>query len=178
MVIFGPPVLGRKCGSCHACCTLVPVVAAELDKPANVRCPHVFSHGCRIYAARPEPCQVWSCRWLIDAETRGLRRPDHAGYIIDPMTDTILANDNPYDCLQVWCDPRRRDAHRDPALRAYLATFDIPAIVRWSDQEGCLLVHPGIGKEGEWLELYAGLLDRGGMANRLEEVNAASRATD
>jgi hypothetical protein len=52
-------------------------------KPHNVRCKHLRSKGCGIYATRPAPCRAWSCRWLMDASTSGLRRPDLAGYAID-----------------------------------------------------------------------------------------------
>ena len=45
----------------------------------------------------------------------GIRRPDLAGYAIDPMLDTILVDKQPVEVIQVWVDPARREAHRDPA---------------------------------------------------------------
>ena len=74
--IFGPPIRGRSCGSCKLCCTLVPVQLREGHKPSGVRCPHLTSRGCGIYATQPEPCAAWSCKWLFDEATAGLRRPD------------------------------------------------------------------------------------------------------
>ena len=119
--IYGEPVRGRSCGSCTLCCTLLPVELPSGPKPANARCPHSYSKGCRIYARRPDPCRYWSCRWLFDPATAGLKRPDQSGVVIDAALDTILADGRPLDVLQIWCDPNRRDAHRDPAVRAYLA---------------------------------------------------------
>ena len=89
LVVFGPHIRGRNCGSCKACCTSVPVDLSPTEhKDANVRCKHVCSKGCAIYPQRPRPCQVWSCRWLFDQGTAGLRRPDHSGYVIDCAPDT------------------------------------------------------------------------------------------
>jgi hypothetical protein len=91
--IFGEAVRGRACGSCTACCTQVPVALPDEHKPANVRCKHLRSKGCGIYANRPRPCVAWSCRWLFDEDTAELRRPDQAGYVIDCAPDTVLATD-------------------------------------------------------------------------------------
>jgi hypothetical protein len=178
LLIFGLPVRNRSCGACTLCCTLPPVDLPRGKKLAGERCEHVCSKGCRIYARRPDPCRVWQCRWLFDPATAGLRRPDHSGYIVDPMPDTILSNGQPVDVLQVWVDPKRRDAHRDPALRAYLLgvaeTHRMPAIVRWSSTDGMVLAAPCFNEEGEWLELYSEMLTEEGLAAKLAEAGTRS----
>jgi hypothetical protein len=170
LTIYGEPVRGRSCGSCKACCTQVPV-ESPLNKPANVRCQHLRAKGCGIYERRPHVCRFWSCRWLFDPATAELRRPDQSGYIIDPMLDTILTDGKAHEVLQIWCDPARRDAHRDPALRAYLEYMvrehGLVAIVRWSSAEGMLLVAPSGSANGEWLEMYSNLNTREEMTAKL-----------
>lgn len=156
-IYANPPVRGRSCGSCKLCCTLIPVDAVDLQKPANVKCKHVCAKGCRIYHHRPEPCAYWSCRWLIDPDTAALRRPDLAGYAIEPERGTIKVDKQPIDAIQVYVDPARPDAHRDPTLRAYLALlgarFKIPTIVRWgNDRDGMLLIPPALREDGKWHE--------------------------
>jgi hypothetical protein len=159
--IYGLPVRGRSCGSCKLCCTLLPVDLPEGKKPANVKCRHLCSKGCSIYENRPTPCEYWSCRWLFDEATADLHRPDKCGYVIDSMLDTILADGEPVEVVQVWVDPARRDAHRDPRLRAYLMwiaeTYRMPAIIRWSSSEGIVLIAPPLSKENEWLEIDSGM---------------------
>ena len=176
--IFGPNVRGRNCGACKACCTLVPVQLREGHKPANVRCRHLTSRGCGIYAKRPRPCQAWSCRWLMDPDTAAIRRPDLAGYAIDPMLDTILMDGTPLEVIQVWCDPARREAHRDPALRAYLATmgerFGLLVIVRWDSGDGLVLCPPSISASGEWEEAGGTLRTEDEMRASLADVGARS----
>jgi len=163
--IFGLPIRGRSCGSCHACCTHVPVELATRHKPAGIKCTHLRAGGCGIYADRPSGCAAWNCRWLFDPGVveAGLRRPDLAGYIIDPMLCTIMANGEPLDVAQIWADPKRPLAHRDPALRAYLvrlcATHGLLALVRHAiPGEGLLLIPPAKSATGEWLELDAPLV--------------------
>jgi hypothetical protein len=87
---------------------------------------------------------LWSCRWLVNDDTADMRRPDRAGYVIDMMPDFITIQDNETGALtkvevvQIWVDPRRPDAHRDPALRAYLerrAAEGKAALVRFDSKE-------------------------------------------
>ena len=172
--IYGEPVRGRQCGSCKLCCVLVPVELDDEKKPANTRCKHLCSKGCGIYERRPAPCRWWSCKWLFDASTADLRRPDHAGYVIDPVVDTLLADNQPLDVIQVWCDPARPDAHRDPALRAWLLLmsqrFGLVAIIRRGSRDGFVLVPPGAGSNDEWLELDGTINSDVEMAEKLAAV--------
>ena len=194
-MFYGEPVRGRSCGSCSACCTLVPADLPEGHKDSGVRCPHLCSKGCRIYAQRPTPCRYWSCRFLFDPEATALRRPDVSGYVVDPMLDSILSNGQARDVLQVWLHPARTDAHRAPELRAYLAALcarhGLAVICRWNapERRAVVLLPPSLTDDGTWWELPVNLsetkeefreklADVGAMdpEQRLEQARAAERA--
>jgi hypothetical protein len=114
---------------------------------------------------------------LFDPHAGGLKRPDIGGYIVDPMPDNIIADGQPVIALQVWNDPARRDAHRDPGLRAYLADMalrhGVPAIVRYSSQEGFILVAPCLDKDksGKWLELQSNMVTQEELDRKIAGAN-------
>jgi hypothetical protein len=114
--------MNRKCGGCTLCCRLVPV--EELHKKGGERCAHQRFNGCAIYKDRPNSCRMWSCRWLVDETCIELRRPDRSHYVLDLMPDYVTCEQDGNEfvilVVQIWCDPKHPDAHRDPALRAYL----------------------------------------------------------
>lgn len=147
---------GRQCGDCQLCCTLLPVV--EINKPASKRCQHQrFGKGCNIYPDRPPACKLWSCMWILDTDLIG--RPDRVHYVVDPMIDMVAGSNHVGEVVhaqatQVWCDPKHPNAHRDPALRAYLLTLPTQglAIIRYSSKEGFLLVPPERSHTGDWYE--------------------------
>ena len=152
---------GRRCGSCTLCCKLLPVKA--LGKPGGSRCQHQrFGKGCAIYGRAPLECRTWSCRWLVDPEPGRLPRPDRCGYVFDIMPDTIGARDDAtgvvheIGVVQVWCDPNRRGAWRDPALLDYLdgqaRQHGMAAIVRWTESHGQVLIPPSMNTTGGWVE--------------------------
>lgn len=163
ILLYDPNNSGSKrvCGDCQLCCKLLPVKA--MDKKANTRCkqqkPGV---GCAVYrSGLPFECKVWTCKWLHGGDTAWLRRPDHSHYVIDIMPDVIRAvtKDGEVDewtVLQIWVDPDHPDAHRDPALRAYLARVAerdrMPAVVRNGNASAFLLVPASLTEDGEWLE--------------------------
>lgn len=162
-ITFDAPAGGRQCGTCQLCCKLLPV--PPIRKPANQRCQFQrFHKGCSVYARRPEPCRLFSCRWLIDPDAAGLRRPDRTGYVIDPAMDTIYVLDNasglktPISVIQIWCDPARPDAHRDAALRGYLdrmaTEHGVAALVRFDSSRALTLFAPAFdsNRPGEWHE--------------------------
>jgi hypothetical protein len=136
----------RKCGDCTLCCRLVGV--EELHKRSGERCVHQRFNGCAIYASRPVSCQMWSCRWLVDEDCAELRRPDRSHYVVDIMPDFITCKQDgkSFDVpvVQIWCDPKHPNAHRDPALRAYLHMLwkrdGIVALVRFDGQTGLSLL--------------------------------------
>lgn len=85
-------------------------------------------------------------------------RPDHTHYVIDIMPDFVFvkeANEH-IPVVQVWCDPAHPDAHRDPALRAWLlhkAMEDgMMAVIRYDSKRGFVLIPPIFNSAREWVE--------------------------
>jgi hypothetical protein len=145
----------RECGGCTLCCRLLPV--RELHKPDNQRCTFQRTgKGCAVYdkLARVSPsCVLWSCRWLVNDDTADLRRPDHSHYVLDIMPDFITVSDDEagwtldLEIVQVWCDPKHPDAHKDPALREYLkrrGEEGIAALIRYSARDAFVLFPPAM----------------------------------
>ena len=156
----------RECGKCTACCTLLPVL--ELSKPALHRCQHQsFARGCKIYddPERPLSCKLWTCRWLTGNDTADLPRPDRAHYVIDTFPDGIGIRSRDtgetvrVQVVQIWCDPKYPEAHRDPALRAYIerrGAEGIAALVRYGSRDGLVIFAPKVSPTGDWLEVGGG----------------------
>lgn len=153
----------RRCGSCTLCCKLLPV--PPLNKPANQRCVHQSSKGCRVYhrldKGFPHECGLWSCQWLIEADTSSLHRPDRAGYVIDHMPDAVLIQDHEGGekrqvmVIQIWADPARRDAWmNDQAFKDWLedrAKRDhTAAIVRYNSRDAVVVFPPAISSDRKW----------------------------
>jgi Fe-S-cluster containining protein len=174
-------VQGRQCGGCTLCCKLLPVKegftieeVGELGKRGvklehttfvkkqNVPCDHQrHGKGCSIYDKRPMSCRAWRCMWL--AGMGGLTsRPDRAGYCVDTHPDFIRFEDPDTGekgarlVVQVWCDPARPDAHRDPALREVLDMFGrtegAAALIRITPTRAIAVFPPSITSTGEWFE--------------------------
>lgn len=162
------PALSRKCGDCQLCCKLLPV--KSLAKDANTRCKHQrHGKGCAVYRKPgfPMDCALWNCRWLVDDATADLKRPDRSHYVIDIMPDyvTVVADESgekqDIPVLQIWCDPAYPNAHRDPALRAYIEKMGEEgycALVRYSSTRAIFLAPPNIpNANGEWFEHESGV---------------------
>lgn len=145
----------RRCGDCQLCCKLLPV--QELRKGANQRCKFQrVGKGCTVYGQRTMPgsCSLWTCRWLAEAETTGeLSRPDRSHYVIDAIPDYVHCEPpdggEPYQLpvLQIWVDPLFPDAHRDPALRRYLAKVGeqgLAALIRFNASDAFVLFPPAM----------------------------------
>lgn len=159
----------RTCGDCQLCCKLLPVRAPDVgvNKGANERCKHQsHARGCKVYSSREMPacCSLWSCRWLVQPEeTAVLSRPDRSHYVLDIVPDFVTTIDHETgerrhaEIIQVWVDPRFPDAHRDPALRDYLArlaqTKGVAALIRYSSDESFALVAPVLSGQSDWLEI-------------------------
>lgn len=151
----------RHCGQCTLCCKLVPV--RELQKGAGERCKYQrMSKGCTVYHTNrmPPSCQLWTCAWLNGNGTAGLRRPDFSHYVVDIAPDFVTAvhddgGRQTIPVVQVWCDPKFPNAHRDPALRAYLQRRCVEdgfaAIIRYNASDGFVLFPPPM-TGGEWVE--------------------------
>jgi hypothetical protein len=59
--------------------------------------------------------------------------------------------------VQIWCDPKFPDAHRDPELRAWLIRrTGFVGLVRFDGEKGLVLVPPYMMENGEWLEKSQG----------------------
>lgn len=164
----------RRCGDCQLCCTLVPIKEPDFVKLANERCQHQkYGCGCAIYATRPMPCRLWSCKWLVDPGTLAMQRPDHSHYVVDLMIDHVLVNKQPINAIQVWCDPAHPDAHTDPALRDYLDKLGkqeaAVSIVRYSSHEGFVLFPPSLTPDGKWREVWTNPITREEVNERLAQ---------
>jgi hypothetical protein len=92
------------------------------------------------------------------------------------MFQEILADGHPIHVLQVWVDPARPKAHRDPMLRAYLALMAerhrMAALIRWGypDQEGreaMFLAAPCLSDDGEWIERRQAMISSEAMREKL-----------
>lgn len=158
----------RECGDCQLCCRLLAVIDNEpwrkgkaIDKPAGVRCEYQkHRKGCSIYADRPYCCKVWNCRWLVSDDTADQARPDRSHLVIDVMPDyvTLRADEGEpinLQVVQVWCDPRFRDAHKDPAFRKYVerrGAEGIGTLIRYSTNEAVMLIPPNLAPDGQWHE--------------------------
>jgi hypothetical protein len=152
----------RECGGCTLCCKLLAV--NELDKRAGERCKHQsHAKGCAVYqkAAMPASCALWNCRWLFNDDTADLSRPDRSHYVLDILPDYVSVTDNAtgektnLEVIQIWCDPNHPDAHRDPALRAYLERRAIEGkigLVRYNARDAFALMPPAMSADRQWHE--------------------------
>ena len=120
-----------------------------MHKPANTRCRHQFSGGCRVYHKVnefPLCCAVWNCRWLTDPQTEKLNRPDRTHYVIDTYTDNIKVISNETGkqitvaALQVWVDPAFPDAWKDQALFDYAMSLDLPLLIRFNSVDAKIVM--------------------------------------
>jgi hypothetical protein len=150
----------RHCGGCTLCCKLLPVV--DLNKKAGERCAHQRSgKGCAIYhtSRMPMSCVYWTCRWLTGDDTAELRRPDRSRYVVDVMPDYVTHVDGEtgerlnVEVVQIWCDPKARDAWRDPALLDYIerrGNEGKAAIVRFNQREAVIVFPPALSADDKW----------------------------
>ena len=156
----------RRCGDCQLCCKLLPV--RSLKKKASERCKYQkVGKGCMVYQQPgfPVECHVWSCRWLLqEAGTENMHRPDRAHYCLDVMPDyvTIVIDGSErinVEVIQIWCDPGFPDAHRDPALRAYLESNRLFGLVRFNESKAIHLMPPFASQDRKWHEIKGGNLE-------------------
>lgn len=171
----------RTCGDCQLCCRLLPV--RELGKVAGVKCDHQkFGKGCAVYhkPAMPHSCRLWHCRWLINDDAAELSRPDRSHYVIDLMPDFVTLRHNDTDdktaiqVVQIWCDPKYPDAHRDPALRRWLlrrGKQHIAAIIRYDSARAMVLFPPNMASDGTWHEMTTGVSEH--KTHSLDDIEQA-----
>jgi hypothetical protein len=172
----------RRCGDCQLCCKLVPV--ANLGKAAGQRCRYQKAgKGCTVHARLEivsPSCRYWNCRWLVNDDTQDLSRPDRSRYVIDLMPDYVTLRDDTtgkgehVQVVQIWVDPDYPDAHKDPALRAFLerrAKDNIIGLIRWDNTRGMALFPPELSANGRWNEKHSDL--RGQEEHSLADVAKA-----
>ena len=156
---------GRRCGACTLCCRLLPIPGPPLHKPAGTRCQHQRRTGCAIHGKHPFACKVFACRWLSDAETAALPRPDRSHYVIDPQADYVEMTDGAgvrsrCGVVQIWVDPAFRDAYKAPSLRAYMlrmaVDYRMASIIRYSSHEAVVIFPPPLCSDGQWHEESGG----------------------
>ena len=143
----------RKCGACKACCVWMPV--AELSKKTDEPCSHLKANkrGCSIYSRRPPGCYLWSCMWLIGAQSSAIARPDISGYFLDPMGDYVslvfpARAIKRMEVTPLWSDPLRPDAWRtDEAL---LNWADSSRTVIQDNRTGTLAYPPSWTSGDQW----------------------------
>jgi hypothetical protein len=132
----------------------VPGMLNDFDKASGVRCKHCRTgKGCTVYVKRPMGCRLWSCRWLLDSNTAALRRPDRSHYVIDSVPDFVEANGVALEVIQVWVDPDYPDAHQDPGLRDFIERHATPALIRFNEYEGMLIVPPSCASDKAWHDI-------------------------
>lgn len=160
----------RQCGDCQLCCKLLPV--RELGKKADERCSHQrFKKGCAVYhrAGMPPSCALWNCRWLVNNDMDDVGRPDRSHVVVDMMPDYVTIQDNEtgqqekVQVVQVWCDPRYPDAHRDPAFRRYLARRGeegIIALIRFNSRDAITIIPPAMSPDGQFHEIIGGQVEK------------------
>jgi hypothetical protein len=100
--------------------------------------------------------------WLIGDDTDDLSRPDRSHYVIDVVPDYIIAINGEdlkkerVTTIQIWCDPKHPDAHRDPKLREYLMRRSIKeriiGQVRYANDSCLVLIPPNLTEDGQWIE--------------------------
>jgi hypothetical protein len=174
----------RECGDCQLCCRLLPVKG--INKPSNTRCQHQrHGKGCAVYhkpeKGFPWECGMWNCVWLQNDDAAELRRPDRAHYVLDIMPDYVTAQDPKFGevripAVQIWCDPKYPDAHRDPELRAWLIRrTGFVGLVRFDGEKGLVLIPPYMMESSEWLEKAQGNVvgDHHSFAQVLEALSGA-----
>ena len=95
------------------------------------------------------------------------------------MPDFIQISDNDtgaveqVQVVQVWCDPKRRDAHKDPDLRAYLsrrADEGIAALIRYDARDGFVLFAPQFTGGRGWQEMTTGMCEKEHTVHEIVEA--------
>lgn len=153
-------VTGRSCGDCQLCCKLVPV--EEIGKPGNTRCRFQKSgKGCSIYEFKPDSCSHWSCAWLTGKDTENIKRPDKGHYIIDgyfTYMDLLIGDEEKqFKALQIWVDPKHKQAYQDAALFKYIMKYaerDIVSVIRYQASGGFVLLSPKITETDFWFRVW------------------------
>jgi len=173
--------MNRQCGSCQLCCVLLPVRdnLVNVLKDAGEKCRHQsYAKGCKVYhkPGFPLACGVWSCLWLTDPDTHEMHRPDRTGYVLDALPDIVTFENGDtgekveITVLQVWVDPNRPEAWRDPALLRYgerLGERGVAMLLRYSGTRAVLAVAPIMNGTSEWKVSTNSIIEESVTGSRL-----------
>lgn len=116
---------------------------------------------------------------MFDPLAGNLPRPDHSHVVIDCVPDFVLLTDNEtkeeqkIPVLQVWCDPKFPDAHRAPAVRAFLAAYGergYAAMIRYNATDGFALFPPAMNSDGQWHAKFGNSTGRENTAGEIMDV--------
>jgi hypothetical protein len=139
---------------------------ASFPKPAGECCKHQHHRkGCAVYERRPFGCRFWNCRWLINDDMADQHRPDRSHAVIDTQPNFVMLQDNAtgglrrIEVVQIWVDPDYPDAHRHPALRAYIerrAHEGKAVLIRFNETRGIAVFAPPLTNDGQWHERHGG----------------------
>jgi hypothetical protein len=137
---MGPPIAGRSCGDCVACCVLLDI--DELQKPAEVVCAHCSGTGCTIYDVRPNVCRNYYCAWRRTEAMPESARPDRLRVMFE-----LIEPEKPRNILaKRYIRGIAFDSIEDfasPAVGEVIALFRKDRIPVWLDHGGRMgLAHP------------------------------------
>jgi hypothetical protein len=116
-----------------------------------------------------------------------LPRPDRSHYVIDINPDYLTITDpaaallrggekTKVPVVQIWLDPQHPNAHRDPALRAYLSRRGdegIVGVIHLDLERYIVLLPPQMSFDNQWHEVPDGLREersRGDVMTVLAEI--------
>lgn len=138
--VLGPPVPGRSCGECTACCLLLDI--DELQKPAEVLCPSCTGSGCGVYETRVSACRNYYCAWRRVEAMPDWARPDRLRVMFEltrpSPAQNILAKlyirGIAFDSIQDFASPE---------VGQVIAMFRQERLPVWLDHGGRMgLAHP------------------------------------
>ncbi len=116
------PISGRSCGECSACCFTHGV--EEVETTGGSWCKHCdLGHGCRIYASRPEGCQLYECWWL-KGKGEESDRPDKSGFVLDGVD----IPGQKHTLIGLW-EAKRGGLKTDRALQIAEAILDQDCVI-------------------------------------------------
>jgi tRNA isopentenyl-2-thiomethyl-A-37 hydroxylase MiaE len=103
--------------------------------------------------------------------------------VIDVMPDYITIRNNEtgtaeyVEVVQIWVDPNYPEAHRDPALRAYIERRShegVAALIRWDNTEGMVIFAPAMSGDRRWHEVTQALSsEQHSLADVVKALGAA-----
>jgi hypothetical protein len=76
--------------------------------------------------------------------------------------------------VQIWCDPKYPDAHRDPALRRWMfrrAQDGIAALIRFNARDALTVFAPPFDIDGVWHEIAGGNVERHSLIDIVRVVS-------